>query len=77
MTTSKADQSAPFTQFNSTLPLPQPPAPLHLSYCTKNKWGMGTFEQMGIGVAGGSHSNTIRGGGGLKHLIPIPVIWVL
>lgn len=41
---SNQDQSTPFKRFNSTLPLLQPPAPLHFSYCTKKT------EQAGIGL---------------------------
>lgn len=40
LTASNQDQSAPFRRFNSTPPLPQPPAPLRLSYlCKKQRKG--------------------------------------
>lgn len=37
--TSKRDQSGSFRRFNRKPPPPQPPAPLHLSYCTEEGWG--------------------------------------
>lgn len=49
LTSSNQDQSAPFRRFSSRRPLPQHPAPLHLSYCANNKRGMGGFEQGGGG----------------------------
>lgn len=43
-TASIRDQSTPFKRFNSTLPLPQPHAPLHLSY-QKQRRGDGFDKQ--------------------------------